>query len=605
MIKLSDYVVDFLVKKGITVIFMVSGGGIMHLVDSVGNRQGMTYVCNYHEQACAYSAEVYSRITGVVGACLVTTGPGGTNALSGVASAWVDSIPILVLSGQVRRDLIADYTKIRQRGPQEGNLIEMARPVTKYAVALLDPQMVRYELEKALYLATHGRPGPVWLDFPLDVQGAEIDETALQSFVPPVSENNVSKLKEQAGRFIQIAREAYRPLFLLGNGIHIARAEKLVEELLEFMPFPVVLPNCAKDLVPEQFSHCMGVFGTAGQRRANFAVQNADCVFFLASGINITKTGFNYREFAPKAKKILLDIDEGQLYHQAIQPDFAIQADINDFLVELLHQIKTEKLQFSPQAKWLETCARWKERYPIILDEFYKDKDHVNSYVFVDKLSDLLTAEDIVVAGNGLDEVSYWQAFKVKPHQRTIISGNWGPMGWDLPAAVGACIGGKRRTICLSGDGSSQWNVQELLTIKHYRLPIKVFIFNNHGYTNIRVTQANFFGRFVGADEASGVSNPNFAYLAAAYDLAYSTIRTNAEIEEGIRGVLQTEGPALCELNIAIEQGITPKASAFRREDGTLESRPLEDMAPFLPREEVWENMHFFDEDDAQRMERS
>jgi acetolactate synthase-1/2/3 large subunit len=247
----------------------------------------------------------------------------------------------------------------------------------------------------------------------------------------------------------------------------------------------------------------------------------------------------------------------------------------------------------------LEECARWKKRYPIILNEFYDDKYHVNSYLFVDKLSDLLCSEDIVVAGNGLDEVSYWQAFKVKPGQRTMISGNWGPMGWDLPAAVGACIGsGRHRTICLSGDGSSQWNVQELLTIKHYRLPVKIFIFNNRGYTNIRLTQANFFGRFVGADEASGVSNPDFAHLAAAYGLVYSKINTNAEIDNGIRAVLQCEGPTLCELNIAVDQGITPKASAFRREDGTLESRPLEDMAPFLPREEVWENMHLFDEDD-------
>jgi acetolactate synthase-1/2/3 large subunit len=596
--KLSDFVMQFLVKKDIRTIFLVSGGGIMHLVDSVGKNPDMRYYCNYHEQACAHSAEVYSRVTGKVGACLVTTGPGGTNALSGVASAWVDSIPILVLSGQVRQDLIADYTKIRQRGPQEGNVVEMARPVTKYAITLLNPQKVRYELEKALYLAINGRPGPVWLDFPLDVQGAEINETTLETFVPPAVKVVSGRLEEQARQFIQIAREARRPLFLPGNGIHIAHAEKLMGELLERMPFPVVLPNCAKDLVPESHPRYMGVFGTAGQRRANFAVQNTDCVFFLASGINVTKAGFNYKGFAPKAKKIMVDIDEGQLYHQVIQPDFAVQADVNVFLTEVLRQINSDPLQFSPSPKWLKACTRWKERYPIILDEFYQDKEHVNSYVFVDKLSDILSSDDIVIAGNGIDEVSYWQAFKVKPSQRTMISGNWGPMGWDLPAAVGACIGGKRRTICLSGDGSSQWNVQELLTIKHYHLPIKIFIFNNQGYTNIRLTQSNFFGRLVGADESSGVSNPDFAHLAAAYGLAYSQICTNAEIENGILSVLQIEGPTLCELNIAVEQGITPKASAFRREDGTLESRPLEDMAPFLPREEIWENMHLFDEED-------
>jgi acetolactate synthase-1/2/3 large subunit len=540
--KLSDFVMQFLVKKDIRTIFLVSGGGIMHLVDSVGKNPDMRYYCNYHEQACAHSAEVYSRVTGKVGACLVTTGPGGTNALSGVASAWVDSIPILVLSGQVRQDLIADYTKIRQRGPQEGNVVEMARPVTKYAITLLNPQKVRYELEKALYLAINGRPGPVWLDFPLDVQGAEINETTLETFVPPAVKVVSGRLEEQARQFIQIAREARRPLFLPGNGIHIAHAEKLMGELLERMPFPVVLPNCAKDLVPESHPRYMGVFGTAGQRRANFAVQNTDCVFFLASGINVTKAGFNYKGFAPKAKKIMVDIDEGQLYHQVIQPDFAVQADVNVFLTEVLRQINSDPLQFSPSPKWLKACTRWKERYPIILDEFYQDKEHVNSYVFVDKLSDILSSDDIVIAGNGIDEVSYWQAFKVKPSQRTMISGNWGPMGWDLPAAVGACIGGKRRTICLSGDGSSQWNVQELLTIKHYHLPIKIFIFNNQGYTNIRLTQSNFFGRLVGADESSGVSNPDFAHLAAAYGLAYSQICTNAEIENGILSVLQIEG---------------------------------------------------------------
>jgi acetolactate synthase-1/2/3 large subunit len=430
------------------------------------------------------------------------------------------------------------------------------------------------------------------------VQGAEINETTLETFVPPAVKVVSGRLEEQARQFIQIAREARRPLFLPGNGIHIAHAEKLMGELLERMPFPVVLPNCAKDLVPESHPRYMGVFGTAGQRRANFAVQNTDCVFFLASGINVTKAGFNYKGFAPKAKKIMVDIDEGQLYHQVIQPDFAVQADVNVFLTEVLRQINSDPLQFSPSPKWLKACTRWKERYPIILDEFYQDKEHVNSYVFVDKLSDILSSDDIVIAGNGIDEVSYWQAFKVKPSQRTMISGNWGPMGWDLPAAVGACIGGKRRTICLSGDGSSQWNVQELLTIKHYHLPIKIFIFNNQGYTNIRLTQSNFFGRLVGADESSGVSNPDFAHLAAAYGLAYSQICTNAEIENGILSVLQIEGPTLCELNIAVEQGITPKASAFRREDGTLESRPLEDMAPFLPREEIWENMHLFDEED-------
>jgi acetolactate synthase-1/2/3 large subunit len=596
--KLSDYVADFLAKRGINTLFLVSGGGIMHLLDSVGRNESLRYICNYHEQACAHSAEAYSRITGKIGACLVTTGPGGVNTLSGVASAWVDSIPMLVLSGQVRTNLIADYSKVRQFGPQEGNVVAMAKPVTKYAATLLDPRKVRFELEKALYEATSGRPGPVWLDFPLDIQSAEIDETSLEGFDPPRLTGSTTRLSELVGEFLQIVSRAKRPLFLVGNGIHIGSAELQFIALLEKMPFPVVMPNCAKDLLHDDHPLCMGVFGTAGQRRANFAVQNADCLISLASGLNITKSGFNFKGFAPKAKRVMIDIDEGQLLHQVITPDFAILSDIKDFLDEVHRQIITRDLTFTPAAKWVEACQTWKKRYPIILEEFFKDTMHVNSYVFVDKLSDHLTAKDVVLAGNGLDEVSYWQAFKVKSGQRTMISGNWGPMGWDLPSAVGACIGSGSRTICLCGDGSLQWNVQELLTIMHYQLPVKIFVFNNRGYTHIRITQNNFFGQLVGADKGSGVSNPDFAHLAAAYGLAYSQIRTNAEIDAGVQAVLQIDGPTLCELNISIDQGITPKASTFRREDGTLESRPLEDMAPFLPREEVWNNMHLFDDDE-------
>ncbi|NMC61811.1 MAG: thiamine pyrophosphate-binding protein, partial [SAR324 cluster bacterium] len=322
-----------------------------------------------------------------------------------------------------------------------------------------------------------------------------------------------------------------------------------------------------------------------------------DCIIGFALGLNTSKTGFNFSGFAPKAKKILVDIDEGQLHAQPVKPDIGIHADVRIFLQALLRKIKAEGLKFNPSPRWLEACASLKERYPIITEDYFRDTDHVNSYVFMDRLSDQALARDIVVAGNGIDAASYWQAFKVKRGQRCMINGNWGSMGWDLPAAVGACIGSNRRTICVTGDGSSQWNVQELLTIKHYNLPIKIFILNNQGYTNIRMTQSAFFGRFVGADKASGVSNPDFSYLASAYGLRYSSIQNNAELEKGIKGVLADDVATLCEVNISVEQGISPKASSFKRDDGVLESRPLEDMSPFLPRQEIWDNMHIFDED--------
>jgi acetolactate synthase-1/2/3 large subunit len=599
MIKVSDFVIKFLVAKGIHDIFLVSGGGIMHLLDSVGQNENMNYYSNYHEQACAISAEGYARITNGVGACLVTVGPGGGNALSGMLGAWYDSIPTIIICGQVRRDLIADYSKVRQIGPQEGNNLAMVKPVTKYAAAVLDPHMIKYELELAFYKATSGRPGPVWLDIPLDVQDSQVDESQLRGFTPEDLEITGSRaqLKSDVKAVIDLLKTAKRPIFLCGNGIHLSKSEELLGKLLKKVQVPVVLPDTAKDLVAEDYPLYMGIFGTAGQRRANFAVQNSDCVLSLAAGLCLKKVGFNYKGFAPKAKKIIVDIDAGQLHDQVLKPDLAVEADIHIFLEELLSQL--EDVSLNPSTKWLDACVKWKQRYPLIVDDYYLDTEHVNSYVFIDRLSDALSRSDILVAGNGLDTVSYIQVFKVKEGQRTLTSGNWGAMGWDLPLAIGMCIGnGKHRTICVTGDGSLQWNVQELLTIRHYNLPIKIFVFNNRGYSSIRATQKTFFkGRFVGSEQGSGVSNPDFEKLAAAYGLEYACITNNDEIEQGITKVLSTNSPALCEVNISPEQGITPKASAFIREDGTIESRPLEDMAPFLPREEIWENMHLFDED--------
>jgi acetolactate synthase-1/2/3 large subunit len=597
--KLSDYVADFLARRGVRDIFLVSGGGIMHLLDSVGRHPDLRYYCNYHEQASAVSAEGYARIRGDVGVCLVTVGPGAANALSGILGAWYDSVPLLVLSGQVRQDLIADYAKVRQIGPQEGNIVEMARPVTKYATTVRDPSTIRSELERAFSEARDGRPGPVWLDLPLDVQGSEVDPSSLAGYDPPGKSSGGADVVEAATRVLREIAAARRPIFVLGAGIHASRSEELLERVLERLPVPIVLPDMGKDLVPEDHPSYVGVFGTAGQRRANFAIQNADLVVSLAAGLSCKKIGFNYKGFAPKARKIVLDIDEGQLHSQVIRPDVAIQADVHDFLSELLIQV--ESFRWSPDPRWIEACRSWRERYPIILDDYFRNSRFVNSYVFMDRLSDALGPDDILVAGNGLDTVSYIQAFRVKRGQRTITSGNWGSMGWDLPLAIGACIGrGRARTTCVTGDGSLQWNVQELLTIGNYRLPIKIFVFNNEGYASIRATQSAFFeGRFVGSGPTSGVANPDFARLADAYHLAYDRIGENSEIADRLPAVLASDTPTLCEVRIAPEQTITPKASAFRREDGTFESRPLEDMAPFLPREEIWENMHLFDDSES------
>jgi acetolactate synthase-1/2/3 large subunit len=435
----------------------------------------------------------------------------------------------------------------------------------------------------------------VLLEFPLDVQGAMIDESNLEPYIPAPQDGRGAAVAG-AAKLIEEIRSSKRPVFVAGNGIHCSKSRELLYRLLDRTGVPIVLPLTAKDLVHETHRLQMGVFGPAGQRRANFVIQNCDRLIGLASGLNLHKTGFNLPGFAPKARKVLIDVDPGQLQYQALKPDVAIESDIHDLLEEFLRQ--SEGVDLHPPQRWLDACNDWKYRYPVMTPDYYQDADHVNTYVVMDTLADIVEADDLVVTGIGTEVASFWQAFRVKESQRAFNFG-WGPMGWDLPIAIGACIGsGKKRTVCVTGDGSIQWNIQELLTISNYNLPIKILISNNQGYTCIRSTQTNFFeGRLVGAGPTSGVATPDFCKLAAAYGIPYMQIQNNAGLSQGIRRALDAKGPIICDMNVAVNQGISPRVSSFRREDGTYESRPIEDMAPFLSREEVWENMHLFDED--------
>jgi acetolactate synthase I/II/III large subunit len=595
VIKLSDYVIDFLVTQGIRDIFMVSGGGIMHLVDSVGRNSNIHYICNYHEQSCAIAAEAYARVKNHIGACLVTTGPGSTNALSGIVGAWADSIPLIVLSGQVRRDLIADYSKLRQLGPQEINIIEMVRPVTKYAVTVMDPDRIRYELEFAMAQALGGRPGPVWINIPLDVQDAMIEEDLLPGYL---SRSDIPDPAVDATikTVLDLLQQAKRPVLLCGNGIHLAGAEDLLDEFIQMARIPVLATIAGMDLLDEKNEYNLGRFGPIGQRRANFVLQNADLLISLGASMSLASTGFNLSGFAPKATKVMINVDQGELSKPTYKPDITIACNLKDFLEIAMDEMKGIRTQ--PRPKWEEACQNWKLRYPICVPEYYDDPNFVNTYAFADILSDLLNPEDIVVTGNSLDICSVYQTFRVKKGQRVMTNSNYGAMGWDLPGAIGANIGrGNHRTVLFTGDGSFQFNIHELMTIECNHLNIKIFIVNNHGYDSIRATQGNYFsGNFVGADAGSGVGNPDFAMLAAAYGLKYEYIQSNDQIRDKAVTLLDWEGPTLCELNVSRGQGRSPKTSSYRRADGTMESRPLEDMFPFLPREEIWGNMHMFED---------
>lgn len=599
MIKLSDYVIDFLVKQGICDIFTVSGGGIMHLLESVGLNKNIQYYCNHHEQACAICAEAYSRVKGRMGCCLVTTGPGSTNALSGVVGAWYDSTPMIVISGQVKRELISDYSKVRQLACQEVNILDMARPVTKYIKTITDPQMIRYELEKAIIKAEEGRPGPVWIDIPLDVQGSMINEETL---IPFKDENAALiqpsvPLTQMVNNVVTKLEKAKRPLLMCGNGIHFSRAEQSLNDFMDICNIPTVLALSATDLVPENHPSYIGIVGHVAQRRANFALQNSDLLISIGSGLNSAKVGFNYKDFAAKAEKIIVDIDSAQLYEQIVKPDMPIQADAKEFLDELIKALREKPVKIPEN--WVDACRMWKTNYPVSAEITDHGGGYVNSYLFYDKLSDTLSEGDVVVTGNGLECPSCFQGFKSKNAQRVIFNTNYGSMGWGLPASIGAAIANSHgETICVDGDGGIQMNIQELQTIFYYKLPIKIFLFNNKGYASIRATQNNFFaGHLVGADANSGVSNPDFGKLAQANNIPFETIQTNEELSK-LPLIVGMEGPVFCELNIDPDQEVLPKCSAYTKEDGTIASRPYEDMSPLLPRECIWENMHLFDDAD-------
>lgn len=596
--KLSDLVVDYLAERGIRHIFLVSGGGIMHLVDSVGRHPAIEYVCNFHEQACVIAAEAYARVTNGVGVCLVTTGPGATNALSAVPGAWFDSIPIIVLSGQVRLPLIADYARVRQNGPQEVNIIPMVEPVTKYAKTIRDPAKIRRELDAAFAAATTGRPGPVWVDLPLDVQASEVsqEDAAASGTQNTTATDDLRRVVEQT---VQMLVHARRPMFIAGHGIRLGHAEQDLASFLEATQLPVIMPISAMDLVPESYPAHMGAFGPIGRRSANFALQNSDLVLSVGASLSIAATGFNTAGFAPRAKKIVVNVDPGEIEKSSLQIELPVIASAADFLKELNRQLRGVALP--KRDRWRDACADWKRRYPPGPPPDFVNPAFVNSYALAEELSRQMGPGEIVVGGISLDVCSLYQSFSVKDGQRVLVNANYGAMGWDLPAAVGAAVAANgARVVLMTGDGSIQFNIQELETVRSNNLNLRILVLNNAGYESIRTTQTNWFeGRFVGSDFASGIGNPNFAKLADAYGLGYARLADPAALAETVREVLSHDGPIICEVIVSPDQPRTPRASSYRHLDGTMESRPIEDLFPFLPRQEIYANMHMFDDEDA------
>lgn len=589
MIKLSDYIAKRLSEVyGVTNLFMVSGGGAMHLNDSLGKY--IPYICNHNEQACAIAAEGYARVNQELAVVNVTTGPGGLNCLNGVFGEWTDSVPVLYISGQVKfPTTIASCPQIplRQLGDQEVDIISVVKPLTKYAKMVTEPNEIKYHLDRAIFEATSGRKGPVWLDIPINVQAALIDENELKEFVPP--QKPVYDLK--ISQVVDKLKSAKRPLLIAGHGIRLAGMTDVFRELLEKLDVPFVTTFNGFDIISSEHKNFVGRIGTIGQRCGNFALQNADLVLCLGTRNNIRQASYNFENFAKNAYKISVDIDKAELDKPTVVPDLKIHADLSEFLPQLLNNAgKLDNL--SPE--WLPFCKKLQDKYSFKnTPEYQQNGEQINVYSFVRRVTELMKENDICVMANATATICTFQTAEIKENQRFFSNSGDASMGYDLPAAIGACMAsGKRNTVCFAGDGSIMMNLQELQTIKHHNLPIKIFLLNNDGYISIKQTQNNFFeGRNTGAGTNSGVTVPDFVKVANAFDIEAFRITNHEDIDFAINKMLSEDKPMLCEVIVNPNYIFTPKLSSRKLEDGTMISPSLEDMYPFLDRQEFLSNI--------------
>lgn len=589
MIKVSDYIMNFLADEGVKDVFYLSGGGCMHLVDSLGRCERLMPVANLHEQCCAIAAGGYGQYTENLGVCLVTTGPGGTNAITGVTAAWIDSTPMIVLSGQVKRADLMTGKGVRQMGPQEVDLISMIKPITKYAVRVMDPMKIREHLEEAVYLARTGRKGPVWLEIPLDIQGAIVDETKLMGYQPPTEEYVVPQVVEEVYKLIN---ESKRPVIIAGVGIRAAKALESFEELITKLNIPVLTTWRALDFIEEEHPLYFGRPGAVGQRGANFIQQNCDLLISIGARLDLGQLGFNYKYFAREAKKVVVDIDQAEIDKIETTIDVPVNCSADTFINEM--NKNSNLLQNVKRSEWLSRCKKWKEKYPVVLQEYKENKAFVNTYDFVDELSKQLDKDAIIVPGSsGTCSEITCQAIKIKKGQRLINSPGLGSMGFGVAESIGVCIAsGQKQTICIIGDGGLQHNIQELELLRRYELPIKLFVLNNSAYASIRLMQKRIFGgNLVGCDKTSGVTIPDTLAVAQAYKLPTMQITQHDDIERVIKATFEKDGPVVCEVMVDPDMQTAPRLSSVAKPDGRMVSKPLEDLWPFLERKEFMENM--------------
>jgi acetolactate synthase I/II/III large subunit len=581
-IRVADYIANLLVKNGITNVFSVVGGGAMHLNDAFGRHEQIHCTYNHHEQASAIAAEGYARIHNQLAVACVTTGPGGTNAITGVLCSWLDSIPMLVISGQTRYATTVESTglNLRQFGEQEYNIVQSVKPMTKYAVMVKDAKEIKYHLEKAIYEATTGRKGPCWIDIPLDIQGAFIEESQLVGYQAPKE----SRLSDKDSlTILDKIKRARAPVMILGSAVRQSSCLSEVYELVDKLNIPVLCPTSIVDIFENSHPLYFGNFGVFGGRPGNFIVQNADLIISLGARMSFKQTGFNFAAFAPHAEKIIVDIDAEELKKNTISIDMPIHADLTDVILSL-NNLVTDQLPRNEN--WMNYCNALKGRFTL-MPEKAQESDKVNPYFLAQKLLNKLPEDSITVVGNSCACVSVLQMGISQRGQRLFGSVNCGTMGYDIPAAIGAALASGKSVLCATGDGSFQMNIQELQTIVHNNLPVKFIIFNNFGYQAIIQTQTNFFGgALAGCTKESGISFPDFEKISFAYGLPYKKVTCHADVDAGLDWLLSLETYGLCEIIQDTKQPIEPKVMSKKLDDGTIISPPIDDLSPFLTKEE-------------------
>ncbi len=591
MIKVSDYVIKRLEETGAKHMFMLPGGGAMHLNDSLGKSDKIQYVCCLHEQACSIAAEAYARVNNKIGLLMVTTGPGGTNALTGVAGAYLESTPVFVVSGQVKRMDMINNQGVRHQGMQELDIISVVDSITKYAALVDDPQMIRYHIERALYEATHGRKGPVWLDIPLDVQATMVEEDSLIGFTPLPEVIN-THLEKQVLEVIELLNKSERPILMAGNGIRLSDGLEEFEEVIKLLNIPVLTTWNGIDLIEEDNELYYGRPGGLGHRYANFMQQNSDFFLSIGARLNLLQTGYNFDGFAREAVKVMVDIDNAELHKINVRPDLSICADARDFMLLLLKH--KDKIQTKNRKEWFAYGDRLKEKYPIVSPEYWEQKEKVNTYCLLETISRYMQPQDVYVSGSSGSCIDIsMQTFRVKKGQRVFCTKGLASMGYGFPSAIGACLAsGGKRTVGVNGDGGFVMNIQELETLARLNLPVKMFVLSNRGYGAIKATQTNLFqGNLVACNEDSNLSIPPIAKVAEAYGLKTITIQNNQELDDKVKEVLGYDGPVICEVMTPIELTARPKQVSYKRSDGQMESKPLEYMNPPISEEEMKENM--------------